>query len=119
MGEMAEFDAETGRHHVRFLDDSAEWVTVVHSPFEDYVSYHRGRARAWQLESSIHSYPLYSLDRDGDKSIMQPDDCGDKERLLQVRSSIVVVSCGLFLQSLLILFFALLAEGAQANHRQW
>lgn len=27
MGEKAEFDAETGQHHVRFFDDSTEWVT--------------------------------------------------------------------------------------------
>jgi hypothetical protein len=103
MGEIAEFDAETGQHHVRFLDDSTEWVTVAYSPFKDYVSYHQGRVRAWQVESSIEPYPVYFLDRDGDKSIMQPDECGQKEWLLQVRSSSVVLSCSLSLESFLIL----------------
>jgi hypothetical protein len=114
---MVEFDAETGQHHVRFLDDSIEWVTVAYSPFEDYVSYHRGRNRAWQLESSIEPHPLSVLDGDGDKSIMQTDVCGENERLLQVRSRSIVFACGLFLESFLTLLF--LQKGTQANQRQW
>lgn len=86
MGEATDFDEHTATHHLTFLDETEEWVTVSRAPYDDYLAFHRERARQHSASDEDGDIQHHSLSPSEPVSEDTSSESPDKEndRMMQV-----------------------------------